>query len=103
MVLTLKTPWRDNNTHILMSSLELMQRQAALVSQQQLQPRTIASRLSIFTAMCAVWVDVGQCLRRSACRMAVVRVQRPGTEHSGRPEFGHEPPFNFASQVTAPD
>jgi len=40
VVLTLKTPYRDGTTHIVMSPLEFMQRLAALVSRPKSQPHS---------------------------------------------------------------
>jgi len=39
VVLKLKTPWRDGNTHLVMSRLEFMQRLAALLSLSALRRR----------------------------------------------------------------
>ncbi|MEO8224670.1 MAG: transposase [Gammaproteobacteria bacterium] len=44
VVLRLKTPWRDGTTQIVMSTLEFMQRLAALVLRSRLHRWTTASR-----------------------------------------------------------
>ena len=77
VVLKLKTPWHDGNTHLVMSPLEFIQRQAALVPRQRLHRPMTASRLSISGFGCPVRVGQRQRGEQSHRPIADPQVERP--------------------------
>ena len=68
VVLTLKTPWRDGTTHLVMSPLEFMQRLAARGATPAAAPDALLSRANAH--------------RRAACAGGPVRTRgrRPGSQ-----------------------
>jgi hypothetical protein len=70
----LKTAWRDGTTHLVMSPLEFMYRQAALI------PRTAALRRPIRGIECLERVGVCQPIRRAHGPELVIQIDDAGQQ-----------------------